>query len=660
MTQLPENRSLSWTEDMVPVSAMFDDVYYSKDDGLAESHYVFVQGLGEEIWQQSDIQIAETGFGTGLNLLATLQHLDRVNVAAHLTYYSVEAYPLTKEELIKAHGVWSELAPYSQMLANALPETPLGEGWHIFDLAPNRRLVLLIGDVVTQYQSVSGTMDGWYLDGFAPSKNPDMWRIEVFEQLSRLSHEGTKLTTFTAAGFVRRGLIDVGFDMEKRPGFGRKRDCLIGTRRSLEVPPKTSQKSWSMLPKSAEVTGAVDHEEIVILGAGIGGASVSYHLRQLGKDPLILEQAEAPAQGASGNPIGMVMPRHIVGDMPERDLYETAFAYTASFLEGLEVEKKSQSCTLASSQEEADRFKKVAQHPRSAELGLRYVSGAQLLTELGQQHAFGAMICDRAVSVRPPDFVEALLSGGRVRYRQRVDRYERSDQGLWLLYDAQDNLLCQTKHLICAAGAGIAALGLETYAPLDVIKGQVSAFKTDQDPSAAFVKGHYITHNLQNEICFGATFDHLEEAEKADFLAQHMPQFAVSAEDHQRNISGIEGIFPLEDLSEGHLVGRASARLATTDHIPVVGPMVDRNKFIELYAGLRKGARFKSEALDGQTCPNLWVTGCFGARGLVIAPYLGLYLAYLVAGKRPIISIRQIEALHPARFLARDLIRGKL
>ncbi|WP_419799820.1 tRNA (5-methylaminomethyl-2-thiouridine)(34)-methyltransferase MnmD [Terasakiella sp.] len=220
---------LGWKENKTPVSGRFDDVYFSVDDGLAESLYVFVHGCGlpEALADKQAFNIAETGFGTGLNFLLTWQVWKESKTDCQLSYFSVEAFPLDKEELKQAYANFPDLAPFAAEFLDHYPT--LTTGFHHIVLESGKvKLTLMLGDAADMFAELDGQIDAWYLDGFAPAKNPEMWRDDVFEQIGRLSRLGSVLSTFTAAGFVKRGLRDVGFDMSKRRGFGRKRDSLIG------------------------------------------------------------------------------------------------------------------------------------------------------------------------------------------------------------------------------------------------------------------------------------------------------------------------------------------------------------------------------------------------------------------------------------------------
>ena len=213
-----------------PVSSQFDDVYFSVDDGLAESEYVFLDGnhLPRD-WQNRDyFTIAETGFGTGLNFLVAWKRFEETTQPHQkLHFISIEKYPLDVEEIELHLQPWKEVfeGHLKQLLAVYPFVTP---GFHRVMVNERVMLTLIFDDVNDALPQVNAEVDAWFLDGFKPSTNPDMWCETVFEHVARLSKPGTRLSTFTAAGAVRRGLQDVGFAVEKTKGYGRKRDMSIG------------------------------------------------------------------------------------------------------------------------------------------------------------------------------------------------------------------------------------------------------------------------------------------------------------------------------------------------------------------------------------------------------------------------------------------------
>lgn len=228
-----QHAQLHWDDQGQPLSSTYDDVYFSRLSGLEETRYVFLQHnrLAERfaaLQAGECLVVGETGFGTGLNFLCTWQ-LFRLHAPANacLHFISVEKFPLQVGDLQQALALWPELNELAGALQSLYPA--LLDGAQSIHLDEGRvRLSLLVGDAAEQLAGLDARVDAWFLDGFAPAKNPEMWTDALFQQLARLSAPGATLATFTSAGFVRRGLQAAGFAMQRSKGFGFKRQMLSG------------------------------------------------------------------------------------------------------------------------------------------------------------------------------------------------------------------------------------------------------------------------------------------------------------------------------------------------------------------------------------------------------------------------------------------------
>ncbi len=231
---------LTWDEQGLPRSVQFDDKYFCQENGYLESLYVFCGGNNlkerfERLSENETFVIGETGFGTGLNFLSAWQLFDEHSPkSSKLHFISLDRFPLSPSDLVQALKLWPQLEKYSSQLTDEYPHITVDQPSIYFQ---NGRIQLtLIFDHVTDaletMRAKGFQMDAWFLDGFDPAKNPDMWQQDVFQGLAKLSKTGTTIATFTAAGFVRRGLIDAGFHTERAKGYGRKRHMLKGVYQS--------------------------------------------------------------------------------------------------------------------------------------------------------------------------------------------------------------------------------------------------------------------------------------------------------------------------------------------------------------------------------------------------------------------------------------------
>eukprot|EP00752_Nemacystus_decipiens_P015050 g13406.t1 len=258
------------------IAPKYDDVYFSAEDGLAETRHVFLEGnhLAERFAAMKPgtcFTIGETGFGTGLNFLAAWRLFEvHAPSDARLDFVSVEGLPLARRTMEQALSPWAELGVYREALLQQWG--PLWPGMQRFRFGAGRvRLTLLVGPVGEVLPPVQASVDAWFLDGFAPSRNPEMWSEALFSEVARLSANQATLATYTAAGFVRRGLDAAGFEVEKRPGFGTKRDMTVGFYREW-----VNRKGTS--------------EETVVVGGSLAGAFAARSLAERGVSVSVIEK----------------------------------------------------------------------------------------------------------------------------------------------------------------------------------------------------------------------------------------------------------------------------------------------------------------------------------------------------------------------------------
>ncbi len=309
---LCEAPKLDWSRPGAPAAKDFDDIYFSVEGGLEECKTVFLAGCGlPQGWQDKPVYtIGELGFGTGLNFLTTWQMWDKTKQAAdRLHFVSFEKYPFDAAQLKQALQAWPELKLYADQLISAWPGRV--KGFHRLHFG-NVTLTLIHDDIEAGLDGLKASVNAWFLDGFSPAKNPGMWSAKNIKQLASKSSPGAKVATFTVAGSVRQALSEAGFLVEKKPGFGRKRErleaFLPGTMPDVRTIPAPT-----------------------ILGAGIGGASLALAFKRRGITPKIISRGLEKA--ASGNPAAIIKPRLDLQDRPESRFYLSAFLYDQELYE---------------------------------------------------------------------------------------------------------------------------------------------------------------------------------------------------------------------------------------------------------------------------------------------------------------------------------------
>ena len=318
--------SITWGEDGVPRSAEYDDIYFSIHDGLAESRYVFLeQNNLPKRWKScTQHTIFELGFGTGLNFLATWhawRETPPTDDNATLHFISIEKHPLRIADLVRAHTSWEELTPLADMLQQNYPDIAPATHQLTFD---NGRVMLTLcfGDVaeVMPNLNIPSGVDSWFLDGFAPAANPEMWDELIACEMARLSAPHAGFSTFTAAGPVKRALQNHGFEVNKVKGFGYKRDMLCGKSivnetndiltdnpmREQDVRASHQPVKQSRIANAEAFAGA--KPKTIIIGGGLAGCAAAYELANQGMQVTLIERSPKLASGASGNPAGILFP----------------------------------------------------------------------------------------------------------------------------------------------------------------------------------------------------------------------------------------------------------------------------------------------------------------------------------------------------------------
>ncbi|MBY6154294.1 tRNA (5-methylaminomethyl-2-thiouridine)(34)-methyltransferase MnmD [Vannielia litorea] len=213
---------LAWRDNGTPVSTKFDDPYFSLENGLAETRHVFLAGNGLPERLRAGFHVAELGFGTGLNLLALWAAAREAGVAVRYTGF--EAFPMTAEEAGRALAPFAEAFP--DMVAALVAQWPEAGGRMSGE---GLEAEVIAGDARERLPGWDGAADAWFLDGFSPAKNPELWEPELMAEVARHTAPGGTFATYTAAGHVRRALEAAGFAVTRQPGFGRKRHMSTGT-----------------------------------------------------------------------------------------------------------------------------------------------------------------------------------------------------------------------------------------------------------------------------------------------------------------------------------------------------------------------------------------------------------------------------------------------
>jgi len=646
-----QHAELDWDENGLPQSRRYGDVYFSRASGLAETAHVFLQPnrLAERFAALENGQrlvIGETGFGTGLNFLCAWRLFEQqAPTGTFLHFVSVEKHPLNPEDLQRALALWPELQDLARQLLEQY--VAVNPGFQQFRFG-RITLTLMVGDALECLGSLDARIDAWFLDGFAPAKNPDMWQPELFAQLARLSAPDATLATFTSAGVVRRGLLMAGFEVERIQGFGQKRESLKG-RFDSQVSP--SGKPWFARP-----TFNPAQRKALVIGAGLAGCASAASLAARGWQVTLLERHAEIAEEGSGNPQGVLYLKLSAHGTALSQLVLSGFGYTRRLLRNLQQGRDWDACgvlQIAFDDKEAARQAELAGVFPTTLLHTLDRTQAEQLT--GVELRNGGLFYPDAGWAHPPALCRWLTDNPAIEVRTHRHPVELQRNGvLWQALE-DGTVLAEAPVVVLAGAADAARFAQSAWLPLKRIRGQITGLPmTEQSTALRTVlcaKG-YVAPARDGLHTLGASFN-FADTDPAPSEAEHRANLEMLEEissDLQQKLQADS--LPIEQLQ-----GRVAMRCTSPDYLPIIGPLADAEAFAASYAVLARDAR----QVPQTPCPwldGLYVNTAHGSRGMISAPLSGELLAAWI-NDDPLPLPRTIaEACHPSRFLLRKLIRG--
>ena len=709
--------SIKWDEQNQPISSAFDDVYFSRASGIDETSYVFMaqNGLPERWSSLSNpcFTIGETGFGTGLNFLVAARTWLENTDSGTLHFVSVEKFPLSKPDLQKSLSLWpefytelaeenpdnkqsNELTRLIKDLLNQYP--PSVAGIHRLSLLNNRIvLTLMYGDAEKMFDSLQGsdhplfqrqgnpTIDAWFLDGFAPAKNPEMWTKELFQAIAGLSNTGTTFSTFTAAGIVRRGLTEVGFEVKKVAGFGHKRDMIKGEFKP-DLGPKseeTQNKNWQPAtfnsphqpPWYLQPSPKIKPEKAIVIGGGIAGCSSANALAKRGIAVTLIERHSNLAQEASGNAQGILYPKLSIGDsqLSRFGLMAllNASRYHSQLLDNIQLPEEQvsgQRCgvlVLPQSEKDQLEFKQIAQ--RFPQELVQLLEGEQLNNKVGfplENHI--ALFFPQLGWIKPPTSCQLLVDHPLIQVKAaEVEEITYRDNN-WQTFDSGSSLLSSAQTMIIACGFDSSRFHQTNHLPLKKIRGQIThlpATNQSKKLQTVLCGEGYIAPSIGGMHTLGATYNFDNTSTEIN-PEDHQKNFDQLAKTDQ-NMANAFSEMVSGDISQGvskqslkKISGRAAFRCTTPDYLPIAGPAPNLNSYIESYQLLKKNAR-SHIPIAGESYPGLYLNIGHGSRGLSYAPLCAEVIASHICNETPPLELDLRQAIHPGRFIIRDLKRNK-
>ncbi|GHC15367.1 tRNA 5-methylaminomethyl-2-thiouridine biosynthesis bifunctional protein MnmC [Kushneria pakistanensis] len=654
---------LHWRDDNAPEAVDYGDVYFSREDGRRETEHVFLASnhlpMRWHDWHQArPFVIGETGFGSGLNVLcAAHAFLAHAPARARLHIVSTEQHPFTREDLARAQAHHEDFAVLVSALMQQWP--PALRGIHRIMLHERITLDLHFGDAAESLEQLEGQVDAWFLDGFAPSKNPAMWSERLFTALAGASREGTTLATFTCAGLVKRGLRQAGFEVKKIPGFGRKREMLSGHMLTTpsEHPRKQARRRLTPWVIDATPRPAGPNDHIAVIGAGIAGASVAHALARRGRRVTLIDP-NPPGSGASGNRQGALYIRPAAEVNDQSRFYLAALQYTQRFLGRIDPAHALWHPTgvlqLATSDREAERQRRCLDHWQLPDSVVRGVDRDEAEHIAGQGLAESVrygLYYPGAGWVRP-DRLCAYLAGtaGITQHQAALETIDQ--EGARHVLTLSDGTCLEADHVVLACADGAKRLSASQFLPLQAVRGQVSHYQLDEtmqalSPHCVVCAGGYTPPAWEGIQTIGASF------------APNDRDLALRAEDDVFNLEELGRTLPglVQALQAAPaLPSRSGIRCASPDKSPYAGGLPQVAHWREAYASLGFDATRVPNVL-GRYQPGLWVTLAHGSRGLVSAPLVAELLASRICEEPLPLPELLVDHLNPGRRLIRAIIR---
>jgi len=602
--------TLAFAPDGTPYSTAFGDVYHSSEGGPAQAAHVFLGGndLPGRWRGRARFTILETGFGLGLNFLATwAAWRDDPARPAKLHYVAVEKHPFSPQDLGQLHARHPEFAALSNELRALWPM--LVPGMHRLELGAGRVvLTLLFGDIATALPQLRLAADAFYLDGFAPARNPEMWAAPALKGLERLAARDATFATYTAASAVRDALAAAGFSVERRPGFARKRDMLCGRQ------------------ARGAVAAPAPERRALVIGAGLAGSAVCERLAARGWDVGLIERNASPAREASGNHAGAFHP------LVTRDDSIIAQLSRAAFLQALRHWKALEGVSWAACG--------VLQMPRSADeeaaqgaalnaLGyppgyVRWMSRAEASLAAGAGVTEGGLWFEQGGWVQPASLAAALLAKAKVsmHFECEVSALERSSAG-WAALDATGRTIAEAPVVVLANAHEAMRLAPLAHVALRSVRGQVSYLPAARMPAlrAVLLRGGMVLPAVGGVAVAGASYDP-EDTDPAP-----------RADSHAGNLERVARILPgaAAGFDPASLEGRVGFRAVAPDRLPLAGAHPEM-------AG---------------------VAGAFGyaSRGILWCSLMAELLASQLESEPLPVEARLADAVAPGRFKRRAMKR---
>jgi len=642
------------SDEGIPYSPRYDDVYHSTAGGLEQAQHVFLGGNGlPGNWAgREQFVIVETGFGQGLNFLVTWQAwCNDPQRCRRLHFVSVEKHPFTRDGLAQLHAALGDLVPLATQLQREWPDALPGLHRLTFE-GGAVTLTLAFGDVETMLPKLVAGADAFYLDGFSPARNAEMWSDPVFRGLARLARKGATLATYTAAGFVRRGLQAVGFEVSKVPGFGGKRDMTVAR----------FAPAWKNRRHAPPDAARWPERHAIVIGAGLAGCAVTERLAARGWRVTLFDAHDGPARETSSHHAA-AMHAHVSADdsllsrLSRAGNLHALRAWRALAEAGHPVGWHP-SGVLQIGEDDAEN---VAQRAALAAFGfpesfVRWMSAEEAAARHGATVPRGGLWFGQGGWVAPPDICLAQLAAAGIqvdtRFGCRVEAIERVEDA-WHVKSAAGAVLASAPVLVLANAHEAGRLVPERFLALRRVRGQL----TDLDaarldalggwPDCVVTGGGYLLpRGAQGGARVGSSY------------APDEGPLTESTDVHAENLGRLASLLPdraglLAKVDPATLHGFVGVRTVTYNRLPLIGRLPDETQALAR-AGALRGAHLR----DVPRMPGLYAALAYASRGLTWAALGAELIACQLEGEPLPVESDLADAIDPARLLLRALRHG--
>ena len=584
-------------------SRWYDDIYFDKTDGVKEKEHVYLNAndLANRIKLSDKLCIAELGFGTGLNFILTWRLWKKNRKPnSSLTYISFEKAPLSKKEMTRVYKKFKELNDFSDQLIQKLTDN-YKTNRTIYFKSENINLILIYDDfsLLTNFHFKA---DIWFLDGFAPSKNPEVWDNSYYKNIYNRTNLKGSLSTFTSSGLVRRGLALAGFSVTKVSGFGQKREMLKAIKIEPDIKLKVNLNYENTIGP------------VAIIGAGISGASLAYAFRKRNIECYIVEKSSNVASGASGNKLALQMPKMTADNSPYGLMSLEAFTFSRNLAKELKAAPRSDGLILLPSRDrEIIKFKKLLESGWPNDLIQRYTDKINCFDIDNYIYMRSSGIVDNI------KFIKRLIDGVKIFFNFNVTKIKSTKNNSKIIHNEQGNVL-NAQTVIWANGYNITDICDKI--PIEPVSGQVTFLKSNPQTSKLklnFSYGQFFSQSYKGFHQIGSSFNRntnvnfnqIDQNKNLSFIPEFLKQRIINS-----NV----------DLNEY----RVSVRSSTKDRMPFFCKLneIKQNNF-----------------------ENEYVLGGMGAWGFVYAPYYAELMIRELLNENPVINLKLDKLLRINRLL---------